>query len=212
MKRVLLILLMFSFLFFGVGDYYFSMQDSYNRYLEGEYFFRYKATTVPVMQTDSWFDSIENFETVSSVDFSDTMNLLLYADGMEVYACCPHDGVCTVIYGSQTVDDFPVYNLSFSGDDAELFNGTKQYTFEEYIEIVNNLTSDQLKSDLVSDKRMANYKQLPTFLLSMLGADVLVCVLLFLLRKHDSEFIKNLILVLAILYNLLIEIIAFFVF
>lgn len=212
MKRVLLIILMFSFLLFGVGDYFFAMRYSYDKYVEGEYFFRYEATTVPVMLTDAWFDNIENFEEVSSKDFSDTKTMLLYGGEFEVYACEPHDGVCTVIYGSRTVDDFPVYNLRFSGDDKDLFNGTKQYTFEEYIEVVNNLTSDQLKSDLVSDKRMANYKELPSFLLIMLGADVLVCLLLFLLRNHEAEFAKGVILIVGILYNIVIELIAFFAF
>ena len=117
---------------FAISDYFFTMQDSYNRYLEGEYFFRYKAKTMLAMDQDAWFDSVENFEYVSSKDFSDTKTMLLYGGESEVYACNPHDGVCTVIYGSQTVDDFPLTNLQFSGDDAEYFYGTKLLSYDEY--------------------------------------------------------------------------------
>lgn len=211
MWKKIAVIIIISSVIFAISDYFFTMQDSYNRYLEGEYFFRYKAKTMLAMDQDAWFDSVENFEYVSSKDFSDTKTMLLYGGESEVYACNPHDGVCTVIYGSQTVDDFPLTNLQFSGDDAEYFYGTKLLSYDEYISYVKSLTDDQLHSDLVSSEKMASFNGVLKFALILVGVETVLGIFLFFLRK-EHEFISDLLLILGTLYCILWEIISVYVY
>lgn len=211
MWKKIAVIIIISSVIFAISDYFFTMQDSYNRYLEGEYFFRYKAKTMLAMDQDAWFDSVENFEYVSSKDFSDTKTMLLYGGESEVYACNPHDGVCTVIYGSQTVDDFPLTNLQFSGDDAEYFYGTKLLSYDEYKSYVKSLTDDQLHSDLVSSEKMASFNGVLEFALILVGVETVLGIFLFFLRK-EHEFISDLLLILGTLYCILWEIISVYVY
>ena len=206
MWRKIAIIIIISSVIFSISDYFYTMRDSYNKYLEGEYFFRYKATTVLVMDQDAWFESIENFEKVSAMDFSDTKTMLLYGGEQEVYASGPHDGVCTVIYGSQIVDDFPVRNLRFEGDDADYFFGKKQLTYEEYIDYVKSLSPDELKSDRVSSEKMASFKTVLEFTFILAGTEALICLILFILHRSDEKFWFDLVLVLGTLYSIFFEI------
>lgn len=207
MWRKIAIIIIITSVIFSISDYFYTMRDSYNKYLEGEYFFRYKATTVLVMDQDAWFESIENFEKVSAMDFSDTKTMLLYGGEQEVYASGPHDGVCTVIYGTQTVDDFPVYNLRFEGDDADYFFGRKQLTYEEYIDYVKNLSPEELKSDRVSTKKMASFKTVLEFTFILVGTEALICLILFILHRSDAKFWFDIVLVLGTLYCIFFEVI-----
>ena len=192
-------------LVFSVSDYFYTMHASYNKYLEGEYFFRYKATTILAMDQDAWFDSVENFEYVSSLDFSDPKIMLLYAGEMEVYAYGPHDGVCTVLYGSQTIDDFPVSNLRFADGEFDYFNGTKQLTYDEYIEYVKSLTPDQLESKMVSSNKIASFKGVERNIFILLGVEGTILVLLFIFRKTDIGRVYDILLILGALYGIVFE-------
>ena len=205
-RKIALIIIVTSVIF-SISDYFYTMRESYNKYLEGEYFFRYKATTILVMDQDAWFESIENFEKVSAMDFSDTKTMLLYGGEQEVYASGPHDGVCTVIYGSQIVDDFPVRNLRFEGDDADYFFGKKQLTYEEYIDYVKSLSPDELKSDRVSSEKMASFKTVLEFTFILAGTEAVRCLILFILHRRDEKFWFDLVLVLGTLYSIFFEII-----
>ena len=192
---------------FSISDYFYTMRESYNKYLEGEYFFRYKATTILAMEQDAWWNSVENFEYISNKDFSDTKTMLLYGGETDVLAFGPHDGVCTVIYGSQTVDDFPVRNLRFSGDDYEYFSGTRQFTYEEYIDYVKSLSPEELKSDRVSSKKMASFKTVLEFTFILVGTEALICLVLFILHRSDAKFWFDLVLILGTLYCVFFEVI-----
>lgn len=207
MWRKIALIIIITSVIFSISDYFYTMRESYNKYLEGEYYFRYEATTVPVMDQDAWFESVENFEKVSSLDFSDTKIMLLYGGEQEVYASGPHDGVCTVIYGSQTVDDFPVYNLRFKGDDADYFFGRKQLTYEEYIDYVKNLSPEELKSDRVSTKKMASFKTVLEFTFILVGTEALICLILFILHRNDAKLWFDIVLVLGTLYCIFFEVI-----
>ena len=207
MWRKIAIIIIITSVIFSISDYFYTMRESYNKYLEGEYYFRYKATTVLVMDQDAWFESVENFEKVSSLDFSDTKIMLLYGGEQEVYASGPHDGVCTVIYGSQTVDDFPVYNLKFKGDDAEYFFGRKQLTYEEYIDYVKSLSPEELKSDRVSTQKMASFKTVLEFTFILVGTEALICLILFILHRSDAKLWFDIVLVLGTLYCIFFEVI-----
>ena len=207
MWRKIALIIIITSVIFSISDYFYTMRESYNKYLEGEYYFRYEATTVPVMDQDAWFESVENFEKVSSLDFSDTKIMLLYGGEQEVYASGPHDGVCTVIYGSQTVDDFPVYNLRFEGDDAEYFFGRKQLTYEEYIDYVKSLSPEELKSDRVSTQKMASFKTVLEFTFILVGTEALICLILFILHRSDAKLWFDIVLVLGTLYCIFFEVI-----
>ena len=207
MWRKIAIIIIITSVIFSISDYFYTMRESYNKYLEGEYYFRYEATTVPVMDQDAWFESVENFEKVSSLDFSDTKIMLLYGGEQGVYASGPHDGVCTVIYGSQTVDDFPVYNLRFKGDDADYFFGRKQLTYEEYIDYVKSLSPEELKSDRVSTKKMASFKTVLEFTFILVGTEALICLILFILHRSDAKLWFDIVLVLGTLYCIFFEVI-----
>lgn len=207
MWRKIAFVIIITSVIFSISDYFYTMRESYNKYLEGEYFFRYKATTILAMDQDAWFDSVENFEKISSVDFSDTKNMLLYGGESSVYACNPHDGVCTVIYGSQTVDDFPVNNLRFEGDDAEYFFGRKQLTYEEYIDYVKSLTPEQLESDRVSSKKMASFNGVLEFTFILVAVEAFICLLLFILHRTEQKFWYDLTLVVGTLYCIFFEVI-----
>ena len=207
MWRKIAIIIIITSVIFSISEYFYTMRESYNKYLEGEYYFRYEATTVPVMDQDAWFESVENFEKVSSLDFSDTKIMLLYGGEQEVYASGPHDGVCTVIYGSQTVDDFPVYNLRFEDDDADYFFGRKQLTYEEYIDYVKSLSPEELKSDRVSTKKMASFKTVLEFTFILVGTEALICLILFILHRSDAKFWFDIVLVLGTLYCIFLEVI-----
>lgn len=207
MWRKIAIIIIITSVIFSISDYFYTMRESYNKYLEGEYYFRYEATTVPVMDQDAWFESVENFEKVSSLDFSDTKIMLLYGGEQEVYASGPHDGICTVIYGSQTVDDFPVYNLKFKGDDADYFFGRKQLTYEEYIDYVKSLSPEELKSDRVSTQKMASFKTVLEFTFILVGTEALICLILFILHRSDAKLWFDIVLVLGTLYCIFFEVI-----
>ena len=207
MWRKIAIIIIITSVIFSISDYFYTMRESYNKYLEGEYYFRYEATTVPIMDQDAWFESVENFEKVSSLDFSDTKIMLLYGGEQEVYASGPHDGVCTVIYGTRTVDDFPVYNLRFEGDDADYFFGRKQLTYEEYIDYVKNLSPEELKSDRVSSKKMASFKTVLEFTFILVGTEALICLILFILHRSDAKLWFDIVLVLGTLYCIFFEVI-----
>lgn len=210
-KKIAFIVIISSVVF-SISDYFYTMQDSYNKYLDGEYFFRYKATTKLAMDQDAWMTSLDNFEYVSSMDFSDTKTMLLYGGESDVYACNPHDGVCTVIYGSQVVDDFPVTNLQFSGDDEAYFNGTKQLTYDEYIDYVKNLSEDQLNSDLVSSNKVASFNGVLKFTFILIGVEAAVGILLFILHKNEQDMLFDIVLVVGALYCIFFEIVTAFAF
>lgn len=197
---------------FSVTDYFFTMRQSYNKYLEGEYFFRYEATTVPAMDKDAWVDNVENFEKVSALDFTDTRTMLLYGGEFEVYACHPHDRICTVIYGTKTIDDFPVSNLRFKGDDAAYFNGEKKLTYEEYIDYVKSLSDDQLHSDMVNTSKVASFKEVLEFSFILIGVESIVGIVLFLLHRAEQDVLFDIILFVGTLYCIFFEIITAVIF
>ena len=199
-------------LVFSVSDYFYTMHASYNKYLEGEYFFRYKATTILAMDQDAWFDSVENFEYVSSLDFSDPKIMLLYGGEMEVYAVNPHDGVCTVLYGSQTIDDFPVSNLRFADGEFDYFNGTKQLTYDEYIEYVKSLTPDQLESKMVSSSQIASFKGVARNILILIGVEGAIIIILLIMRKMELSRAYDVLLIAGALYGIFFEAISAYIY
>ena len=199
-KKIVLIVIIASVIF-SISHYFYAQRMSYNKYVEGEYFFRYKAKTQLAMSQDAWFDNMENYNKIVSTDMSDTKNMLLYGGEYEVYASGPHDGVCTVIYGDKTVEDFPVSNLGFAGDDEAYFNGTKKMTFDEYMAYVKGLSSTELKSALVSTDKMAGFQGVLYAMYTLIGVELFLCFLLFLLYNSGNESLFNAALIFGALFG-----------
>lgn len=210
MKKVIMYLIIISCLVFAVGDYFYSMRDSYNKYVSGEYFFRYKAKTTEA--PDPWENWDPN-EPMPETDYSDPKEILLLSTNASVYAYGPHDGVCTVLYGDNVIEDFPLSRLNFENEtDKMLFNGTKVYTYDEYKEVVNGLTKDQLKSNIVSTKEVANYNRVKEFMFILIGVDVFFGIILFVVKRNELDDKEDLVLLLAALYSIFWEVITAFVF
>lgn len=210
MKKVIMYLIIISCLVFAVGDYFYSMRDSYNKYVSGEYFFRYKAKTTEA--PDPWENWDPN-DPMPETDYSDPKEILLLSTNASVYAYGPHDGVCTVIYGDNVIEDFPLSRLNFENEtDKMLFNGTKVYTYDEYTEVVNGLTKDQLKSNIVSTKEVANYNRVKEFMFILIGVDVFFGIILFVVKRNELDDKEDLVLLIAALYSIFWEVITAFVF
>jgi hypothetical protein len=93
-----------------------------------------------------------------------------------------------------------------------LFNGTKVYTYDEYIEVVNGLTKDQLKSNIVSTEAVANYNSVKEFMFILIGVDVFFGILLFVVKRNELDDKEDLVLLVAALYSIFWEIITAFIF
>lgn len=224
MRKVLFVFIMIS-LAFSVSDYFFSMRSSYKKYESGEYFFRYKATTILAEDPEAWMSNIEAFEEAAARDYSDPKTMLLYGVEDTVWACDPHDGICTVVFdhavvdelpakGVKTetyvIDDFPVSNLRFENDDKAYFDGTKKFSFQEYIKYVSGLSDYQLASYHVSDKKMARFTSAKESLIILAAVDLGIVFLLFIFYKSELDTLFDITLVLGALYGVLFEVITMY--
>ena len=225
MRKVLFVFIMIS-LAFSVSDYFFSMRSSYKKYESGEYFFRYKATTILAEDPEAWTNSVEAFEEAAARDYSDPKTMLLYGVEDTVWACDPHDGICTVVFShavvdelpakgvkteTYVIDDFPVSNLRFENDDKAYFEGAEKMSFSEYIEYVSGLSEDQLKSYHVSDKKMAGFKSAKNSMIILTLVDLGIFLLLFIFYKSELEGLFDVVLVLGALYGIFFEVISMYI-
>lgn len=206
-RRNIYFIIIISSLIFAVADSFIAKRQSYEKYQKGEYYFRQKARTVDT-HSDTWWATPE----AQSMDYSDPKNMLLTSGNISVYAYGPHDGVCTVCYNETVIEDFPIKNLKFENDDADYFYGSKTYIYEEYIDIVNNMDESQLKSLRVSDKAMANFKEIRKFMFILIGVDAVLAAILFLLYKAELDNAFNVLMFLGALYSVFFEVVTFFVF
>lgn len=194
-------------LVFSVSDYYFRMNDSYNKYLSGEYYFREKARTLGDDNDYAFLNP-----DAPQPDYSDPKAILLLSSGARVYAYGPHNGVCTVISGDNVIRDFPLNRLKLENEDTDYFYGKKQYTYDEYIDRLKELTKEQLDSPLVSDRKMAGFLKVKEFMIILVCADAAVFALLFLFYKHELDFGFDLFLVLGALYSIFFDMVCAFAF
>ncbi len=206
MKRISYIIVIILSLIFAVSDYFIVMRQSYDKYLEGEYFFRYQAQTVND-HTDDWYLS----EAAMSLDASDQKTLLMHFAKTTVYAWAPAGNNCTVLSGSYTIEDFPLGNLKFEDADKDYFYG-KKYTYDEYIEILNGMTEEQLEGPRVSDSKMRSYLSVKRFMFILIGVDVALAIVLFFLYRAELDGSVDLVLLLGALYGFFFEVITAFVF
>jgi hypothetical protein len=203
MKRIILIIIIAVGLIGSVTDYVFTKHDSYNRYLEGEYYFLYEAQTC-VPGDPNYI--ITPDDPMFYADYSNPRNMLMISS-LDVLVYNPHDGFCTVIYGDNVIEDFPLSHISISGEDLPYFNGTKQYTYEEYIGRLDSIPRKQISTTkTISDKHMADYRHIPPFTIIIGGIDALLLAIWFFFRNTDPDTVDILLLGgagLNILFNII---------
>lgn len=165
----------FFYLFVITGD----SGSTYDKYESGEYYLRARAYTTDFELTN------DNALQYSELDMSDPKNMLLCTSNAEVFASDPKGPYCTVVYGENTINDFPLSRLKFKTDyDRDIFNG-KKYTREEYDALMEVISKDPSMKDMLSDENMLPGKPDIIFPLVVLGASVVFCILLYVGREDE---------------------------
>ena len=165
----------FFYLFVIVGE----PGSTYDQYASGEYYLRARAYTTDFELTN------DNALQYSELDMSDPKNMLLCTSNAEVFASDPKGPYCTVVYGENTINDFPLSRLKFKTDyDRDIFNG-KKYTREEYDALMEVISKDPSMKDMLSDENMLPGKPDIVFPLVVLGASVVFCILLYVGREDE---------------------------
>ena len=153
--------------------------STYDKYESGEYYLRARAYTTDFELTN------DNALQYSELDMSDPKNMLLCTSNAEVFASNPKGPYCTVVYGENTINDFPLSRLKFKTDyDRDIFNG-KKYTREEYDALMEVISKDPSMKDMLSDENMLPGKPDIIFPLVVLGASVVFCILLYVGREDE---------------------------
>lgn len=199
-KRKFLIAFIAVSLVFTIGDYFLAKRMSYNKYKSGDYFFREKASTV-ASSTDDWWTP-----EAQSRDYSDTQNLLEYTNNATVYAYNFHDPYCTIIYGDNVIEDYPVARLKFENEDLRDFYGTEKYSYSEYIKIIDGLSKSELKSDRVSTVKMADYKSVGQTIKILVIFDLCLAVLIVIFAWREMDAAITWLLYGGVAYSILFNI------
>ena len=208
MKRrtYIYLIIIVACLIYSVSDYFAAMRRSYNMYVEGEYYFKYEATIVNQHMNDDWWATPE----AQNTDYSDPKNMLLRTTNGTVYAAGPHNGVCTVCYGDNVIEDFPVSVLKFADGDADYFKGSKTYTYDEYISQVRSIVKAKEEKHRLSDKAMCSFEQYKFFMIGFVCIDAVFGFILILLYRAELYNRFNLLLFLAALYSIFFDVISTF--
>ena len=202
-KRIIMIIIILIGLLGSITDYVISKHDSYNRYLDGEYYFIYDASTFVPGDPDY---IITPDDPMFYADYSNPRNILMISS-MDVDVYDYHDGFCTVLYGENVIEDFPASRIRLSDEDSPYFYGTKQYTYEEYIGRLDSIPRKQIsKTKTISDKHMADYRHILPFTIIIGGVDALLLAICFFFRNTDPDTVDILLLGgagLNILFNII---------
>ncbi|MBP5416850.1 MAG: hypothetical protein J6Y58_04910 [Clostridiales bacterium] len=174
--------ILLSLLFSFVG-YFIAKNNSYQKYKSGEYFFREKAHT---------WSSTDPYEILGedamNTDYTDPMNILLRTNNVTVYAYDPEGSVCTIISDKTTIENFPIGNLEFENEDLGNFYGTRQYSSDEYFDLINSLSKAELNSPRVSSKKMVAYKDAIKSTIMLFIIDLCLAIAIYAFLKFD--FVK----------------------
>ena len=208
MKRrtYIYLIIIVACLIYSVSDYFAAMRQSYNMYVEGEYYFRYEATIVNQHMNDDWWATPE----AQNTDYSDPKNMLLRTTNETVYAVGPHNGVCTVCYGDNVIEDFPISVLKFEGDDAEYFKGSKTYTYDEYIAQLRAIIKAKDEKHRLSSKAMYTFEHYKFFMIGFVCLDAVFGFCLILLYRAELYDRFNLLMFFTALYGIFFDVISTF--
>lgn len=208
-KKIIMIIIILVGLTGSITDYVFSKHDSYNRYLDGEYYFLNSASTF-VPGDPNYI--ITPDDPMFYADYSDPRNMLM-TNSMDVDVCNYHDGNCTVIYGDSVVEDFPASRIRLSDEDSPYFYGTRQYTYEEYISKLDSFSRKELsRTRQVSDKHMFDYRKILPYTIIITGTDILILAIAFCFRNNGDDFVINIMLFAGAGLNIIFNIITWFVY
>lgn len=188
-RRLAFALLILSCLILGIFEYFSQQKRSYDKYLSGEYYFRYSAHTINIHKNDDWWAT----EEAQNTDYTIPKNTLKRTDNVKVWVCNPHNGLCTVYYGKDTViEDYNIADLRLDDIDTGYFYGTKKYTLKEYVDILKRMSKDERKSERISDKRMARFVDLKSSVLMLAAAALGVAFLSLIFYLHEMDFALDL--------------------
>ena len=208
-KRIIMIIIILIGLLGSITDYVISKHDSYNRYLDGEYYFIYDASTFVPGDPDY---IITPDDPMFYADYSNPRNILMISS-MDVDVYDYHDGFCTVLYGENVIEDFPASRIRLSDEDSPYFYGTKQYTYEEYISKLDSFSRKEIsRTRQVSDKHMFDYRKIFPFTIMIALTDVLILAIAFIFRNSGEDFIINIILFAGAGLNIFFNIITWYVY
>ena len=204
MKRrtYIYLVLVISCLIYSISDYFIAMHRSYDMYLAGDYYFKQTTLVVNPHMSDDWWATPE----AQNTDYSDPKNMLLRTTGTSVYAFGPHDGVCTVYYGDNVIEDFPISNLQFENDDAEYFYGRKTYTYEEYLDRIEQIIKDHDENHLLSDKAMYGYRRYKPLMVTLICVDGVLALVLIILYRAELYDKFTLLMFIGALYSILFDV------
>ena len=178
------------------------MHLSYDTYLAGDYYFKQTALVVNPNISDDWWATPE----AQNTDYSDPKNMLLRTTGTSVFAVGPHNGVCTVYYGDNVIEDFPVSNLQFENDDADYFYGRKTCTYEEYLGKIEQIIKAHDENHLLSDKAMYGYRRYKPLMISLICVDAVLALVLICLYKAELYDKFNLLMFIGAIYSILFDV------
>lgn len=172
--------------------------SDYDKYLSGEYYFRARAILTAPQDPNLQFNT--------ELDYSDPKNLLLVNSGWELIAYDPHGPSCTVEYGDDVIEDFPINRLRFvSRADSDVFYG-KVLTREQYDAHINEIAEDPSQRKALSTERMLSSgknSSIGTLLLALMMTTVIPAGIMFILR--DNEYLSGMIaivwVVLCVVYD-----------
>ena len=207
MKRVILIMIIAAGLFGSLADYYLSKHDSYNRYLEGEYYFIYNAETY-VPGDPNYM--ITPDDPMFYADYSNPRNMLMI-NSLDCMVYNPHDGYCTVLYGDNVIEDFPLSHIRISSEDSPYFYGTKQYSYAAYIGRLNSIPKKQISTTRsLSSKHMADYRKILPFTIIIASFDALILILYLLMRNIGYGDYIDILLIAGAGYSIVFNLITWF--
>ena len=174
-SRKILIIIVIACLVCPIIEFVSVRNGSYEGYLEGEYHFCERAYTkglnsgadvMDLYLKDQRSMSIEEYnKSHYSWDPNDPRDVLMMTPNKEVYAYAPHDGLCTVKYDDNVVEDFPINMLCCKGKEPEFPTDEKLLTKEEYFDRIKTIARSKNSEDrvnLISDRAMLSYRNIET--------------------------------------------------
>ncbi len=141
-QKVLLIILFTGLFISDVLSFFNARSTSYQKYIDGEYEFRYHAETIG-----------GSGGVPSGVrDANELRTLLLASNDVDVYVSDPDGQTCTVYYDNVMIEDYPIARLSIDEDDLDYFLGKKVYTEQEYALMLSRLSDEDIEAGAINDK------------------------------------------------------------
>jgi len=172
--KVFILTLMVGLIAFAVFGYKSAADISYESYVSGDYFFRYRATTF----------NDDNGVVLTYIDMTKTRNILWFSNNLEVLVSDPHDGVCTVFYNNEVIEDYPIGKLHINHEDADYFYGRKTYTESQYLDKLNSLTSQDINNGAINNANAIRSIPNLTYTIVFVSLGILLFIAYIILKDN----------------------------